>query len=158
MVGLPMGLEYNLLNEIGIGIMYRPNWISNKDSVAGKGTLQNLYFSNILHLLNGKNADLSFALHYGPGFHSYKSNANNIKTLVKAVGFNYVAGLRGTFFSGNFAVIIGASYANYPLTITTWEENGANRLDRSGGNNYNINYTGVEISFGIMYRLHRVRD
>jgi hypothetical protein len=148
--------EYGILDQVGIGIMYRRNTYFFTDSMPSSSKKSNAFlFSNILHFINKKHLDIFLGMAYGPGFYYYnaQNNTTNTNIVLQGIGLNYCAfgGLRH-FISSSFGINFGFSYDNFSYDITNYKVNDINQFKKFR-NNYNLNYSGFNIFGGVNFLL-----
>jgi hypothetical protein len=148
--------EYGLLDQVGIGFLFRKNFYIYGDSLNTHSKISNAFlFSNVLHFLNNESLDLYLGMAYGPGFynHNARSRTTASSVVLKGMGLNYTAfaGIKQLFYE-RLGVNFGLSYDNFSYEIHTYSINRIDQFKRFR-NNYNINYSGMNIFGGINYLL-----
>lgn len=149
--------EYGLLNQVGLGGQFQRGRYFSGDSTLIEKTTSNTYlFSNTLHFLNNDLMDLYLGISYGlSSYKFYSKNEAGNETLIKGLGFSYFvfSGIK-VYFTKRTGFVLGINYNNLSYEIHTYKINQKNQFQNTR-QNYNINYSGMNIQAGIAIALSK---
>lgn len=150
---LPLRFEYALLNQIGIGFIYKRNIYSlNAPEISSRRTSNSnsIMFTNNVHVININQFDFSVAIQYGIGYLEQNFNYLNIKREMRGSGINYGADfLLRIFPSNNMAFFSGISLNNFSFDLINYAEN-SERFNLKNQNR-SANILGSDFFVGITY-------
>ncbi|MDQ3191181.1 MAG: hypothetical protein M3Q58_06285 [Bacteroidota bacterium] len=154
---LPINYEYGLLNQVGMGLQFQRGRYFFGDTARSEKIISNSFLiSNTLHFLNNEFIDLYFGISYGLSSYNSRSldKAEN-EILMKGLGFSYFvySGIK-VYFTSKMGIFIGINYNNLSYEINTYQINYHNQFELAR-NNYNINYTGINIQGGFAILLSK---
>jgi hypothetical protein len=126
-VVLPFRLEYALLNQIGIGFIFKRNlYTMDVSGITSRKTSNSnsLLFTNNVHIINIKQFDFSISIQYGLGYLEQDFNYLNINRVIKGIGINYGADfMLRVFPTDNMAFFSGLALNNYAFDLLSYAEN-----------------------------------
>lgn len=150
---LPLRFEYALLNQIGIGFIFKRNLyiMANPDIDSRKTSNSNsLMFTNNIHVINTKHFDFSISIQYGLGYFEQNLNYLNTKRIMHGLGINYGADfIIRIFNTSSIDFFSGFSTNRYSYDLINYTENGE-RFNLKGQNR-SVNIIGSDFFVGITY-------
>lgn len=152
-VVLPFRFEYALLNQVGIGFIFKRNlYAMNVPGISSRKTSNSnsLMFTNNVHVINIKQFDFSISIQYGLGYFEQNINYMDIKRVMRGSGINYGADfILRIFPTDNMAFFSGITFNNYSFDLLSYAENGE-RINLKSQNR-SANIIGSDFFVGITY-------
>lgn len=152
-VVLPFRFEYALLNQLGIGFIFkRKLYTMDTPGITSRKTSNSnsLMFTNNVHVINIKQFDFSISIQYGLGYFEQNVNYLDIKRVMRGSGINYGADfMLRVFPTDNMAFFSGLALNNYSFDLLSYAENGERFNLKS--QNRSANIIGSDFFVGITY-------
>ncbi|MFN7015496.1 MAG: hypothetical protein ACK4ON_14625, partial [Bacteroidia bacterium] len=152
-VVLPFRLEYALLNQVGIGFIFKRNlYIMDAPGISSRKTSNSnsLMFTNNVHIINIKQFDFSISIQYGLGYFEQNLTYIDIKRVMRGSGINYGSDfMLRVFPTDNIAFFSGFALNNYSFDLINYAENGERFNLKS--QNRSANIIGSDFIIGITY-------
>lgn len=150
---LPFRFEYALLNQFGIGFIYKRNlYIMDTPGIDSRksSNSNSLMFTNNVHVINSKKFDFSISIQYGLGYFEQNLNYLNIKRTMRGSGINYGADFMIRIkHTDNLALFLGFAFNNYSYDLINYAENGE-RFNLKG-HNRSVNIIGSDFFVGFTF-------